>query len=161
MRRNRKKVRMAAVAVLASALAFSSSALAAPADELNAIFERQKELQQESFLEQRLGFSDLGKAICENGLYFSTRAEIGRDTAEFFELTEEIPEGGMQVRSSGLIRKERNGSWEPAPEHCPAQTMYPFWIFHFMVTNSSLRFHFRSFMTGRWLCAPVILKNSI
>ena len=64
MRRNRKKVRMAAVAVLASALAFSSSALAAPADELNAIFERQKELQQESFLEQRLGFSDLGKAIC-------------------------------------------------------------------------------------------------
>lgn len=80
-------------AALAASMLFQATAMAAPLDELNEIMEKQADMQQETLLEQFVGFSDLGKAIEENGLQFQLETSLLAETIAFMELDGEVEEG--------------------------------------------------------------------
>lgn len=75
-------------AVLTAAMLVQTTALAAPIDELNEIFENQEALEETSLLDDTLGFSELEKAIEKNGLGLWIRAGMTEELAEALELSD-------------------------------------------------------------------------
>lgn len=80
-------------AVLAAAMLFQATALAAPVDELDEILERQSGMQEESLLEKTIGFSEMGKAIADNGLQVRLECGVDEETARMMGL-DTVPLGG-------------------------------------------------------------------
>lgn len=94
----------AAALALAAAMVFQGTALAAPADELQDILEKQEEAEAASLLSETLGLSELGEAIAENGLNFRIKSGLTEGTAETLDIDEGIPEDaylslGLQIDS--------------------------------------------------------------
>ena len=85
-----------AAVALSVAMIFQGTAMAAPLDELNEIFEKQEELVTDSLMEETLGLSELGDAIEDNGLQFQVKAALDEQTFEMMKaesaLTEEEAE---------------------------------------------------------------------
>lgn len=83
-----------AAVTLAMAMIFQGTALAAPADELQEILEKQEERDSGSLLEETLGLSELGEAIAGKGLNVQIQSGLAAGTAEAMDLSGEIPEEG-------------------------------------------------------------------
>lgn len=84
----------AGIAALAASMVFQTAAMAAPADELNAIMEAQSEMTSESLIGEFIGFSDLGKAMKESGLQIQLDAGLLAETIELMDLDEQVTEDG-------------------------------------------------------------------
>lgn len=84
----------AGTAALAASMVFQTAAMAAPADELNAIMEAQSEMTSESLIGEFIGFSDLGKAMKESGLQIQLDAGLLAETIELMDLDEQVTEDG-------------------------------------------------------------------
>lgn len=88
-----------AAAALSAAMIFQGTAMAAPIDELNEIFEKQEELQADSLMEETLGLSELGESIGDNGLQFQIKAALDPQT---FELMRE--ESGLSEEEAEILK---------------------------------------------------------
>lgn len=99
----------AVTVALAAAMLLQGTALAAPVDELNEIFEKQNEAASQSMLEETLGLSELGKAIAESGLNFQMKTGMAEGTAEALDMGEDIPEDGYV--SFGLQVDPAQAAW--------------------------------------------------
>lgn len=84
----------AGTAALAASMVFQTAAMAAPADELNAIMEAQSEMTSESLIGEFIGFSDLGKAMKDSGLQIRLDAGLLAETIELMDLDGQVTEDG-------------------------------------------------------------------
>ena len=81
------------ITALVAAMIFQSTAMAAPADELNEILAGQAELQQESLLSETLGLTEMKDLISQNGIDVQWRGGFTDGTVEMLDLQEDIPAG--------------------------------------------------------------------
>ena len=100
--------------ILASAMLCQSTAMAAPtpAEELDEILERQSERAEESLLEQRLGFSEIGDEAEDKGLEFALQCRLLPGTEEILGIEDEIPKGGYVTLHTQVDPKEKQWLFE-------------------------------------------------
>ena len=81
------------ITVLAAAMTFQMTAMAAPIDELNEILTNQTALQQDTLLSQTLGLTEMKEMMQQNGIDVQWRGGFADGTVEALGLQEDIPAG--------------------------------------------------------------------